>query len=155
MVADVAEHFRQRWTAVTREPLPTPKTPDPVGWLTIQFVRTVPEKTYDFAPRGEFTVLDTYLRALRSARHLVYLENQFLWSPEIADVLIDKLRHPPDDDFRAVLVLPCKPSNGADTTRGHLGRMIDADDGHRRLLAVTLTTRDGANSVPVYLHAKL
>jgi hypothetical protein len=44
--------------------------------------------------------LESYLRALRSAERLVYLENQFLWSPEIVTVLVDKLRHPPSDEFR-------------------------------------------------------
>ena len=50
-------------------------------------------------------------------------------------MLLDKLRNPPDDRFRVVLLLPRKPSNGADTTRGQLGRLLDADDGNRRLLA--------------------
>ena len=39
---------------------------------------------------GEFRILDAYLRALRSARSFIYLENQFLWSPEIAEVLRKK-----------------------------------------------------------------
>jgi hypothetical protein len=43
-------------------------------------VRTVPEKLYEFAPRGDFRIIEAYLRALRSAQQ-VYLENQFLWSP--------------------------------------------------------------------------
>ena len=40
--------------------------------------------------RGEFGILEAYQRALRSAQHLIYLENQFLWSSEIAQILIDK-----------------------------------------------------------------
>ena len=52
---------------------------------------------YDAVPHGEFRILESYLRALRSARSFVYLENQFLWSPEIVDVLRDKLRDPPSD----------------------------------------------------------
>jgi phosphatidylserine/phosphatidylglycerophosphate/cardiolipin synthase-like enzyme len=155
VVADVADHFRKRWAEVAGEQLPEPKTPGRAGGSTVQFTRTIPEKTYDFAPRGEFSVLDAYLRALRSAQDLVYVENQFLWSPEITEVLLDKLCNPPHDRFRVVLVLPRKPSNGADTTRGQLGRMLDADDGSRRLLAVTLTTHDGDNAVPVYVHSKL
>ncbi|MET0235110.1 MAG: phospholipase D family protein [Kibdelosporangium sp.] len=155
VVADVATHFQRRWVEVAGEDLPEPRTPAPAGDQTVQFVRTVPERTYDFLPSGEFTILDSYMRALRSARRLVYLENQFLWSPEITEVLIEKLREPPDDRFRVVLVLPRKPSNGADTTRGQLGRLLDADDGNGRLLAVTLTTHDGDNAVPVYVHAKL
>lgn len=155
VVADVAEHFRQRWMEVAREDLPEPKRPGPVGHSNVQLLRTIPDKTYGFVPRGEFTVLDGYLRALRSAKRLVYLENQFLWSPEIAEVLIDKLRDPPDDRFRVVLLLPRKPSNGADTTRGQLGRLLDADDDGRRLLATTISTHDGQDSAPVYVHAKL
>jgi phosphatidylserine/phosphatidylglycerophosphate/cardiolipin synthase-like enzyme len=155
VVADVADHFRRRWTEVADEDLPAPRVPEPVGGSRVQLLRTVPNNTYDFAPKGEFTILDGYLRALRSARRLVYLENQFLWSPEIAEVLLDKLRNPPDDRFRVVLLLPRKPSNGSDTTRGQLGRLLDADDGNRRLLATTISAHDGDASSPVYVHAKL
>lgn len=155
VVADVANHFRQRWIEVAAEDLPEPEPPAPTGETSVQFLRTIPDRTYEFAPRGEFTVLDGYLRAMRSATRLIYLENQFLWSPEIAETLIDKLRDPPDDRFRVVLLLPRKPSNGADTTRGQLGRLLDADDGNRRLLAVTISTHDDHDSAPVYVHAKL
>ncbi|QFZ17054.1 phospholipase D-like domain-containing protein [Saccharothrix syringae] len=155
IVADVAEHFRDRWQEIAGEELPPVAVPGPAGTSSAQLVRTIPERTYDFIPRGEFSLLDSYLRALRSAERLVYLENQFLWSPEVTEILIDKLRNPPDPRFRVVLVLPRKPSNGADTTRGQLGRLIDADDGGRRLVAATLTSHDGATSSSVYVHAKL
>ena len=129
-----------RWPARS---CPSRRRREPAGTTDVQLLRTVPDKTYDFAPRGEFTILDAYLRALRSARRLVYLENQFLWSPEIAEVLIDKLCDPPDPRFRVVLVLPRKPTNGADTTRGQLGRMLAADavdpTGQRLLLATTIS----------------
>jgi phosphatidylserine/phosphatidylglycerophosphate/cardiolipin synthase-like enzyme len=155
VVADVAEHFRQRWTEVAGEDLPKPEVPETAGNSDARLLRTIPDRTYGFAPHGEFTILDAYLRALRSARRLIYLENQFLWSPEIAEVLLGKLRHPPGDRFRVVLLLPRKPSNGADTTRGQLGRLLDADDGNRRLLATTISSHDGESSAPVYVHAKL
>jgi phosphatidylserine/phosphatidylglycerophosphate/cardiolipin synthase-like enzyme len=155
IVTDVANHFRLRWSEVANEDLPAPATQGPAGETNVQLLRTVPDATYAFAPRGEFTILDAYVRALRSARKLIYLENQFLWSPEIAEILIDKLCDPPADDFRLVLLLPRKPSNGADTTRGQLGRLMDADDGNHRLLATTLSTHDGDASAPVYVHAKL
>ncbi|ACU34950.1 phospholipase D-like domain-containing protein [Actinosynnema mirum] len=151
-VADVAEHFRQRWQEIAREELPEPRVPAAKGGASVQIARTVPERTYDFAPRGDFSLADAYLRGLRSAERLVYLENQFLWSPEVVEILIDKLRTPPDPRFRVVLVLPRKPSNGADTTRGQLGRLLDADDGNGRLVAATLAAHDGS---PVYVHAKL
>ncbi|MDQ2587360.1 phospholipase D-like domain-containing protein [Saccharothrix yanglingensis] len=155
VVADVADHFRSRWQEIAGEELPEPSVPEPAGTSSAQLVRTIPERTYDFAANGEFSLLDSYLRALRSAERLVYLENQFLWSPEVTEVLIEKLANPPHPDFRVVLVLPRKPSNGADTTRGQLGRLLDADDGGRRLVAGTLTSHDGETSCPVYVHAKL
>jgi phosphatidylserine/phosphatidylglycerophosphate/cardiolipin synthase-like enzyme len=147
-VADVARHFAQRWGEVTGDWLPWPAEPAPEGSVEVQVLRTVPERTYAFARRGEFSILEAYLGALRSAERFVYLENQFLWSPEIVDVLTAKLERPPDPDFRVVLVLPTKPSSGADTTRGQLGRLLDADQSGR-ILATTI------NENPVYIHAKV
>lgn len=155
VVADVARHFTQRWGEVAGEPLPWPAEPAPVGDVEAQVLRTVPETTYGFAPKGEFTILEAYLRALRSAERLVYLENQFLWSPEVVDVLAAKLRRPPHDDFRVILLLPAKPNNGADTTRGQLGRLLQADGGAGRLLATTIGAHEGDRSAPVYVHAKV
>ncbi|MFD1150816.1 phospholipase D-like domain-containing protein [Saccharothrix hoggarensis] len=155
IVADVAEHFRARWQEIAKEELPPVTPPPPAGSSSAQLVRTIPERTYDFIPDGEFSLLDSYLRALRAASRLVYIENQFLWSPEVTEILLDKLRNPPHPDFRVVLVLPRKPSNGADTTRGQLGRLLDADDGNHRLVAATLSSHDGAKSSSVYVHAKL
>jgi phosphatidylserine/phosphatidylglycerophosphate/cardiolipin synthase-like enzyme len=154
-VVDVAAHFNARWHDVTGESLPEPPTPPDAGSSEVQVLRTVPEKTYGFAPRGAFTILEAYARALRRAEHFIYLENQFLWSPEIADVLVDKLRNPPRDEFRILLLLPAKPSNGADTTRGQLGRLLDADADAGRLLATTISGHAGGQSVQVYVHAKV
>ena len=132
-----------------------PAAPAPAGDVDVQVLRTVPEGTYRFAPRGDFTILEGYVRALRSAERFIYLENQFLWSPEVVDVLADKLARPPREDFRLLLMLPARPSNGADTTRGQLGRLLDADAGAGRLLATTITAHEGEVSAPVYVHAKI
>ncbi|WP_053735897.1 phosphatidylserine/phosphatidylglycerophosphate/cardiolipin synthase family protein [Nocardia sp. NRRL S-836] len=152
VVAEVAAHFAARWLEIAGETLPAPEVPPEAGSSSVQLVRTVPERTYDFSPHGDFTLLDSYLRAFRAAKSLIYIENQFLWSPEITEVLLEKLKRPPSDEFRMVLVLPQKPSNGADTTRGQLGRLLDADPGGGRLVAATLVAHGDA---PVYVHAKL
>lgn len=154
-VADVARHVSQRWTEITGESIPPAPAPAPTGSVDVQVLRTVPERTYEFAPRGEFTILDAYLEALRSAQDFIYLENQFLWSPEVVDVLAYKLQNPPSDDFRVLLLLPSRPSNGADTTRGQLGRLLEADDSANRLLATTISGYRDVDSVPVYVHAKI
>src|SRR4051812_49107170 len=87
IVRDVAAHFALRWEATARQALELPEASEPAGDTTVQFVRTVPEGAYRVLPRGEFSVLEAYVRALWSARRLIYLENQFLWSPEIAHIL--------------------------------------------------------------------
>jgi phosphatidylserine/phosphatidylglycerophosphate/cardiolipin synthase-like enzyme len=155
IVADVAEHFRARWQEVTSEELPRPKTPRRAGEVELQFVRTVPEKLYHSFPRGEFRILESYTRALRSAQKLVYLENQFYWSSEIAAILEQKLADPPSDDFRLVLVLPANPNNGADDSRGQLADLLECDAKTGRVLACTLTALGDQGPCPVYVHAKI
>ena len=118
-------------------------------------MRTVPEKVYRAVPRGDFRILESYVRALRSAQRFIYLENQFLWSPEISSILADKLRNPPRDDFRLLVVLPAKPNSGGDDTRGVLGELIEADGDAGRLLACTLFARAGRVADPIYVHAKI
>jgi phosphatidylserine/phosphatidylglycerophosphate/cardiolipin synthase-like enzyme len=152
--ADVAAHFALRWP----RPLPAP-----VGaagaddGIEVQLVRTVPEHVYGGLPRGEFTILESYLRGVRAAERFVYLESQFLWAPELVRALGEKLHSPPRDDLRVVVLLPAKPNNGADDTRGQIGVLIDCDrgaGGPQRFLACTLFQR-GEHGRPVYVHAKV
>ncbi|HWK18987.1 MAG TPA: phospholipase D-like domain-containing protein, partial [Solirubrobacteraceae bacterium] len=146
----------QRWQAVTGERLQAPPA-DVVsaGGVELQIVRTLPEKLYEFAPRGDFRIIEAYLRALRSAEHLVYLENQFLWSPEIVNILAGKLRRPPTGEFRVVIMLPGRPNTGEDDTRGQLALLAEADGDHGRFLATTIRARSGKTSDRVYVHAKV
>ena len=154
-VQDVAAHFRDRWQATTQQPLESPVPQPPAGDLEVQVVRTVPDHMYKSVPRGDFRILEAYVAALRSASRFIYIENQFLWSPEILDILRDKLRHPPSDLFRLVLLLPAKANSGADDTRGQLGTLIEADEGAHRMLACTLVAPEGQEGRPVYVHAKI
>jgi phosphatidylserine/phosphatidylglycerophosphate/cardiolipin synthase-like enzyme len=152
-VADVAAHFALRWEATTGERLPAIATPPPAGTSRVQLVRTVPEHTYKALPRGDFSVLETYMGAFRNARRLIYIENQFLWSTEVVAVLAEVLRQPPADDFRLCIVLPTHPNNGNDDTRGQLGVLREADR-HGRLLAGTIGPPNGKRPA-VYVHAKV
>ena len=155
LVSDVAEHFNLRWHAVTGWQLPSPRPAAATGNTTAQLVRTCPERIYPALPRGAFSVLESYLRALRSAEELIYLETQYLWAPEIVAVLADKLRRPPSDRFRMVVVLPVKPKGGGDDTRGALAELIEADGGHGRVLGCCLFARAGQVADPIYVHAKI
>jgi phosphatidylserine/phosphatidylglycerophosphate/cardiolipin synthase-like enzyme len=154
-VADVGAHFAARWRAVTGERVEEAPPPSPAGDVELQVVRTVPEKIYDFMPQGDFRILEAYTRALRSARTFVYLESQFLWSAQVVEILAAKLREPPSDQFRVVVLLPAKPNNGADTTRGQLGVLVRADNGAGRFLASTISARTGGLTGPLYVHSKI
>ncbi len=154
-VADVAEHFRLRWRSPGHEALPAPAVAAEAGRRTLQITRTVPGKTYKALPRGDYSVVASYIGAIRSAERLVYLENQFLWSPEVVKILADKLRNPPTDDFRVVTLLPARANDGADVSRGQVAALIHADDGAGRFLACTVYARSGKLHDIVYVHAKV
>jgi phosphatidylserine/phosphatidylglycerophosphate/cardiolipin synthase-like enzyme len=154
-VRDVAEHFRTRWFGATGNALVAATQPEPAGDVELQIVRTLPAGAYRAVRRGEYSILESYIGALRAAEHIVYLENQFLWSPEIVDILADKVEHPPNDDFRIVVLLPARANDGADISRGQVAALIEADDGNERFLACTVYAREGKLRDIVYVHAKV
>jgi phosphatidylserine/phosphatidylglycerophosphate/cardiolipin synthase-like enzyme len=153
-VHDVASHFATRWYELTGEPLELPEAPAPAGASTVQVVRTVAEGMYDEVPDGDFRILESYVRAIRQAERFIYLENQFLWAPEITELLVDKLRNPPADDFRIVIMLPSRANNGQDDTLGQVAVLKDADAGHR-LVVGTLRSLSGERDDRLYIHAKV
>lgn len=152
-VADVGAHFAMRWWETTGERLAAAPTHHAAGATSVQVVRTVPEHTYRSLPDGEFTILEAYVGALRSARRLIYVENQFLWSAEIVALLRQKLSRPPTDEFRVAIILPMQPNNGSEDTQGQLGVLRDADR-HNRLLVGTVGP-ERTDGVSVYVHAKV
>ncbi|MEH1017059.1 phospholipase D-like domain-containing protein [Micromonospora sp. CPCC 206060] len=123
--------FRERWTDPTpldsenpiaylrdrlrrsdlrADPLPPqPPDPPPCGPHHVQVLRTYPavRPRYPFAPQGERTVARGYTKAIRRARRLIYLEDQYLWSTEVARLFADALRDNPD--LHLVAVVPRYP----------------------------------------------
>jgi phosphatidylserine/phosphatidylglycerophosphate/cardiolipin synthase-like enzyme len=148
-----------RWREVTGKTVAPVRSSGRTGDVEVQIVRTVPEHIYTATHRGDFRILESYVRALKAAERFIYIENQFLWSPEIEAILRDKILDPPRSDFRLLLLLPSKPNNGADDTRGMLANLIEADDDadsdSGRLLACTLFSRSGNLMEPIYVHAKI
>ena len=86
----------------------------------------------------------------------IYLENQFLWSPEIEAVLRRQARATRRSPTSgSCCVLPAKPNSGADDTRGVLGR---ADRRRRRrgpAARLHALRALGRLADPVYVHAKI
>lgn len=155
VVTDVHDHFALRWGELTGERLARPTMPAATGEQVVHAVRTIANGMYDAVPRGEFRILESYVRAIRQAQRFIYLENQFLWSPEIVGLLSEKLRRPPSDEFRIVILLPVKANNGQDDTSGQLGRLVTADGGAGRFLAATIRSLSGKRDDRLYVHAKV
>ena len=154
-VADVEQHFRVRWHGTTREILPRPTVSEAAGDVEAQVVRTVPARVYRSLRQGDYSILEAYTAALRSAERFIYLENQFLWSPEIVSILADKLEDPPSDDFRVLVLLPARANDGADISRGQVAALIHAADETTRFLACTVYARERNLRDPVYVHSKI
>ncbi len=161
-VHDVETVFRERWldptplsrnpifwlhdkltrTDLSPDPLPTrPSRPQPVagGTHVVQLLRTYPNlrhgRDYPFARGGERSVARGYNKALRRAEHLVYIEDQYLWSTDVASAFVEALRRSPE--LRVIAVLPRMPdqdsalSTGA-AAAGPGGRLGHADRGRWR-----------------------
>jgi len=154
-IADVDDHYALRWRELTGEQLERPAPPPAAGEHTVQVVRTIANGMYEAIPDGEYRILESYVRAIRGAQRLIYIENQFLWAPEIVDLLAGKLRRPPSDEFRIVLLLPSKANNGHDDTMGQLGQLVGADNDAGRLLATTIRSLSGHRDDRLYVHAKV
>jgi phosphatidylserine/phosphatidylglycerophosphate/cardiolipin synthase-like enzyme len=179
VVGDVETVFRERWEdpqpltrnpvnwlseRVRREdrhanPLP-PQLPDPapVGSHAVQLLRTYPRRLggYPFATDGERSVAHGYTKALRRARCLVYVEDQYLWSNEVASTFADALRAQPG--LHVVAVLPHHPDQDGRFSlppnlvgRDRALSTIRAAGGDR----VAVYGVENTSGTPVYVHAKV
>lgn len=162
-VADVERNFLQRWVATTGDETLPHREPvyDPSWRTAVQIVRTIPANVYPFAPEGEFGIVHAYIHSIRQARRLIYLENQYLWSPEIMEALIEAMNRRRSEPFRIVIVLPARAYSGAYDNDKHVER-LRAVDGERGILSVYCPYTSGPSSGvhaftyrPVYVHAKV
>jgi phosphatidylserine/phosphatidylglycerophosphate/cardiolipin synthase-like enzyme len=179
VVADIAHTFRERWDDPTpfdhRNPLRMmvrtltrePRHPDPLpavrdeprprGPHAVQVLRTYPAKRppYPFAPDGERSVGRAYRKAIRRARKLIYVEDQYLWSNWWADAIADALKT--HADLRLVVVVPRYPERSGFS--GHaesIGRervinTLRAAGGDR----VAFYDIENVDGTPIYVHAKV
>ena len=179
-VGDLAETFRERWvdptpldhrnpwrTRIRREanqsisatPLPpSPPDPPPAGNVAVQVLRTYPAKRppFPFAPGGERSTARAYAKALARARSLIYVEDQYLWSEDVARFFADALRRSPE--LRLIAVVPRYPDRDG-ALSGPLNRigqqealtMMRAAGGDR----VAVFDLENEAGLPVYVHGKV
>ncbi len=137
---------------------PQPPDPAPCGPHAIQVLRTYPamRPRYEFAPLGERTVARGYTKAIRRARRLIYLEDQYLWSKEVAQLFADALRDNPR--LHLVAVVPRHPDvDGGLALPPNLVGRAEALELCRRAGADRVHVFDVENraGTPVYVHAKV
>jgi phosphatidylserine/phosphatidylglycerophosphate/cardiolipin synthase-like enzyme len=180
-VTDLATTFRERWNdptpmddrttpwrallaRVAREPEHPPAMPPPAptraatGRHTVQVLRTYPFKSppFPFAPHGERSVARAYVKAFARARRLIYVEDQYFWSGEVASVFADALRTEPE--LRVIVVVPRYPDRNGPLTGpphriGQIGVIEELERaGGDRFAIYDLQAEDGT---PVYVHAKV
>jgi len=143
----------------TARPLPSQlPDPPPRGSHAVQILRTYPPRRpgYPFAPKGERSVARGYRKALAQARSLVYIEDQYLWSVDVAKVFADALAREPE--LRLIVVIPGFPDQDGRTSLppNLLGRepamkMLRDAGGSR----VAIYSLENAVGTPIYVHAKV
>ena len=153
--------LRDRWQHADPRQRDLPEQlPDPPrrGALSVQLLRTYPPRTpgYPFAPEGERSVARGITRALRRARRLIYVEDQYLWSREVAAGFCRALES--EAGLLLMVVLPRFPDQD--------GRFSTAPNLVGRYDALRMLYRAGGDRVavfglengagtPIYVHAKV
>src|SRR5947209_15083353 len=144
---------------ITGDPLPPQlPAPPPCGPHVVQTLRTYPaiRPPYDFAPRGERSVARGYTKAIRRARRLVYLEDQYMWSADVARLFAGALSANPQ--LHLVVVVPRVPDeDGAFAQRPEYVGRWQALEMCRRAGRDRVHVFDVENhaGTPVYVHAKV
>ena len=177
-VGDIEATFRERWSdpsplshnplrlarsgmdgdELRGRPLPAQSADPPAaGDHVVQVLRTYPYRrwSYPFARAGERSVARAYGKAVARARSLIYIEDQYLWSVEVAEVFAEALRRQPR--LRVIAVVPAHPDvDGASARAETFGRIealrVLRAAGGDRFAVYALENPAGR---PVYVHAKV
>jgi phosphatidylserine/phosphatidylglycerophosphate/cardiolipin synthase-like enzyme len=181
-VHDLEHTFRERWYgsslldlpspvrqlydrayhmgAMTSRPLPEPADDDRTrrGTHAVQVLRTYPARLrrYPFAPHGERSIAHAYRKAFARASCLVYLEDQYLWSRPVAEIIAAALRDQPD--LHVIAVVPRHPDQDGTITgmpslmsRHDVMRACSSAGGDR----FAVYDLENHHGTPVYVHAKV
>ncbi len=137
---------------------PQPPDPPECGPHDIQVLRTYPamRPPYGFARMGERSIARGYTKAIKRARRLIYLEDQYMWSSDVARLFADALSDNPE--LHLVVVVPRVPDQ--DNAFGERPQLVG------RWQALEMCRRAGEHQVhvfdvenhegtPVYVHAKV
>jgi phosphatidylserine/phosphatidylglycerophosphate/cardiolipin synthase-like enzyme len=111
---------------------------------------------YPFAANGERSIARAYEKAFARARSLIYVEDQYLWSADVAKLLANALEQSPD--LHLVAVVPRYPDqDGRFSLAPNLVGREQALTLCRSVASDRVTVFDVENpaGMPVYVHAKV
>ncbi|MFD1720320.1 phospholipase D family protein [Amnibacterium endophyticum] len=153
--------LQQRLARMPRHPQPLPEAappPPPAGPHAVQLLRTYAPKrpSFPFAPNGERSVARAYSKAFSRARSLIYIEDQYLWSAEIAAGIAQALRR--NRDLHVIALVPRYPdSDGAFSGPPSRLGQLRAIGMLRRAAPDRVGVFDPENEAgtPIYVHAKI
>jgi phosphatidylserine/phosphatidylglycerophosphate/cardiolipin synthase-like enzyme len=178
-VGDLEFSFRERWddrSPLSRDPMgilhdllrhtdrkagalpPMAADPERCGTHSVQVLRTYARRHggYPFAAEGERSVALGFRKAIQRARRLVYIEDQFVWSTEIANVFAAALKASPS--LHLIVLLPRYFDQASTLTLrpNQVGReqavsVLKGAAGDR----VAIYDIENVAGVPVYVHAKI
>lgn len=179
---DVQHNFVQRWNEASErekedgnwacdsgDVLPFPARPsEPRGSSTVQIQRMLhpgrytdghptPDGTSFDVAAGERSILEQYERAIDAARRTIYVENQAIPIPAVAD----RLNHALERGVDVVLLVPAIPEDHVyaarlDPRRRALFNGLEALGRHQNFLLTGIAGRDAEGGRgATYVHAKL
>jgi phosphatidylserine/phosphatidylglycerophosphate/cardiolipin synthase-like enzyme len=152
-------HDKLHHTRLRADPLPEQLPPPPeCGPHHVQTLRTYPaiRPPYNFAPDGERSIARGYTKAIKRSRRLIYLEDQYMWSSQVARLFAEALADNPR--LHLVVVVPPVPDqDGAFAARPQLVGRWQAIEMCRRAGENRVHVFDVENhaGTPVYVHAKV
>ncbi len=169
---DVHHNFAQRWNDASERrrpdgawppdgahddlPLPSRRTA-PRGDTEVQVARTLRAGSHPARPGGERSIFEQYVNAIDGAQSAIYLENQFLASPEIFGRLDAALRR----GIAVIALVPRSPlpevrAARRDPRRAPLFEALARLAVHERFTLAGLVVADGPGANrDVYVHAKM
>ena len=154
MLHDLLRHTHRRASALP----PMPADPPRCGTHSVQVLRTYARRRggYPFAPHGERSIARGFRKAIARARRLIYFEDQFLWSTEVARTFAAALLASPSLHLIAVVPRFFDQAGTLTLRPNQVGReeavqvLLDAA-GDR----VAIYDIENIAGVPVYVHAKV
>ena len=151
VIPDLVHRLPQR---ASRLPAPTPDPPA-TGTCAVQVLRTYPRRTppLPYAPWGERSVARAFIKALGRARRLVYVEDQYLWSADVARVFAAALRRAPALHLIAVVPRPHRDAGPGPAMIGQAEAMAMVHEAGGDRVQILDVENDEAS--PVYVHAKV